>query len=75
MPALTAENYAEVLDGVTAQLEPDTLKAAASAKIAEEVRKQVAAKEDQIRAGVLEAVKGKVLEAVLKAAGFEMTAE
>ena len=75
VPALTAENYAEILDGVTAQLEPDTLKAAASAKVAEEVRKQVTANEDQIRAGVLEAVKGKVLEAVLKAAGFEMTAE
>ncbi len=75
IPVLTAENYAEILDGVIAQLDPDTLKAAASAKIAEEVRKQVAAKEDQIRAGVLETVKGKVLEAVLKAAGFEMTAE
>ena len=75
IPVLTAENYAEILDGVIAQLDPDTLKAAASAKIAEEVRKQVAAKEDQIRAGVLEAVKGKVLEAVLKAAGFDMTAE
>ena len=60
VPALTAENYAEVLDGVTAQLEPDTLKAAASAKVAEEVRKQVMANEDQIRAGVQEAVKGKV---------------
>ena len=75
VPALTAESYAEILDGVTAQFEPDTLKAAASAKIAEEVRKQVTANEDQIRAGVQEAVKGKVLEAVLKAAGFEMTAE
>ena len=75
VPALTAENYAEVLDGAIAQLDPDTLKAAASAKVAEEVRKQVTANEDQIRAGVQEAVKCKVLEAVLKAAGFEMTAE
>ena len=75
IPVLTAENYAEILDGVIAQLDPDTLKAAASAKVAEEVRKQVMANEDQIRAGVQEAVKGKVLEAVLKAAGFEMTAE
>ncbi len=48
---------------------------ALTAKVAEEVRKQVTANEDQIRAGVQEAVKGKVLEAVLKAAGFEMTAE
>ena len=75
LPVLTAENYAKVLDGVIAQLDPDTLKAAASAKVAEEVRKQVAANEDQVKAGVQEAVKGKVLEAVLKAAGFEMTAE
>ena len=75
MPALTAENYAEVLDGVIAQFDPDTLKAAASAKVAEEVRKQVAANEDKIREGVRETVKGKVLEAVLKAAGFDMTAE
>ena len=75
VPALTAENYAEILDGVIAQLDPDTLKTAASAKVAEEVRKQVTANEDQIRAGVQEAVKGKVLEAVLKAAGFDMTAE
>ena len=75
MPALTAENYAEVLDGVIAQFDPDTLKTAASAKVAEEVRKQVAANEDKIREGVRETVKGKVLEAVLKAAGFDMTAE
>ena len=75
VPTLTAENYIEALDGVTAQLDPDTLKATASAKVAEEVRKQVAANEDQIRAGVQEAVKDKVLEAVLKAAGFDMTAK
>ena len=75
VPALTADNYAEILGGVIAQLDPDTLKAAASAKVAEEVRKQVAANEKQIRAGVQEAVNGKVLEAVLKAAGFDMTAE
>ena len=75
LPILTAENYAEILDGAIAQLDPDTLKAAVSAKIAEEVRKQVTANEDQIRAGVQEATKGKVLEAVLKAAGFDMTAD
>ena len=75
VPDLTAENYAEILDGVIAQLDPEALKAAASAKVAEEVRKQVTANEDQIRAGVQEAAKGKVLEAVLKAAGFDMTAD
>lgn len=75
VPALTAENYSEVLDGVIAQLDPEALKTAASARVAEEVRKQVEANEEQIRAGVREAVKGKVLETVLQAAGLEMTAE
>ena len=75
VPDLTAENYAEILDGVIAQLDPEALKAAASAKVAEEVRKQVTANEEQIRAGVQEAAKSKVLEAVLKAAGFDMTAD
>ena len=75
VPVLTAENYAGILDEVIAKLDPEALKAAASAEIAEEVRKQVTANEDQIRAGVQEAAKGKVLEAVLKAAGFDMTAD
>ncbi len=75
VPALTAENYADVLDGVIAQLDPEALKGAASEKVAAEVRKQVTANEDQIRAGVQEAAKGKVLEAVLKAAGLDMTAD
>ena len=75
VPELTAENYAEILDGAIAQLDPEALKAAASAQVEEEVRKQVRAGEDQIRAGVQETVKGKVLEAVLKAAGYDMNAE
>lgn len=75
VPELTAENYAEILDGAIAQLDPEALKAAASAQVEEEVRKQVEAGEDQIRAGVQETVKGKVLEAVLKAAGYDMNAE
>ena len=75
VPVLTAENYAGILDEVIAKLDPEALKAAASAEIAEEVRKQVTANEDQIRAGVQEAAKGKVLEVVLKAAGLDMTAD
>ena len=75
IPVLTAENYAEILDGINAQLDPEALKAAVSAKVAEEVRKQVAANESQIREGVQEAAKSKVLEAVLKAAGLDMTAD
>ena len=75
LPELTAENYAEILGGAIAQLDPEALKAAASAQVEEAVRKQVRAGEDQIRAGVQETVKGKVLEAVLKAAGYDMNAE
>ena len=75
LPALTAENYAEALDAVITQLDPENLKAAASAKVAEEVRRQVTAHEDEIRESVQEAVKGKVLEEVMKAAGFDMTAD
>ena len=75
VPVLTAENYAEILNGILAQLDPEALKAAASAEVAEEIRKQVAASESEIRAGVQEAVKGRVLEAVLKTAGFDMTAD
>ncbi len=75
VPVLTVENYAEILNSVIAQLDPETLKTAASDQVEEEVRKQVAANEDQIRASVQEAIKGKVLEAVLSAAGFDMTAD
>ncbi len=75
VPVLTAENYADVLDGIIAQLDPEALKAAASARVEEEVRKQVSANEGRIREGVQEAVKDRVLEAVLQAAGFDMTAE
>ena len=32
LPELTAENYAEVLDAAIAQLDPDTLKASATAQ-------------------------------------------
>ena len=75
VPVLTVENYAEILNGVIAQLDPETLKTAASVQVEEEVRKQVAANEDQIRVSVQEAIKGKVLEAVLNAAGLDMTAD
>ena len=75
LPALTAETYADTLNAVLTQMDPETLKSAAAAKVSEEVRKQVLANESKIREGVRDAVKGNVLEAVLKAAGFDMTAD
>ena len=75
LPALTADNYAAVLDGVLAQLDPDTLKEAASAQVEAAVRPQVEANADQVRSAVEAAVQQKVLEAVLQAAGQNMTAE
>ena len=75
LPALTAENYETVLDAVLAQLDPETLKAAAYAQVESAVRPKVEAQEAQIRAGVEEAVKAKVLEAVLAQVKPGLTAE
>ena len=75
LPALTADNYAAVLDGALAQLNPDVLKEAAFAQVEAAVRPQVEANADQVRSAVEAAAQQKVLEAVLQAAGQEMTAE
>ena len=75
LPELTAENYAAVLDGVLAQLNPAALKEAAAAQVEAAVRPQVEANAEQVRSAVEAAVQQKVLEAVLQAAGQEMTAE
>ena len=75
LPALTADNYAAVLDGVLDQLNPAALKEAAFAQVEAAVRPQVEANTDQVRSAVEAAVQQKVLEAVLQAAGQEMTAE
>ena len=75
LPALTADNYAAVLDGVLDQLNPAALKEAAFAQVEAVVRPQVEANADQVRSAVEAAVQQKVLEAVLQAAGQEMTAE
>lgn len=75
LPALTADNYAAVLDGVLDQLNPAALKEAAFAQVEAAVRPQVEANADQVRSAVEAAVQQKVLEAVLQAAGQEMTAE
>ena len=75
LPALTAENYETVLDAALAQLDPETLKAAAYSQVETVVRPKVEAQEDQIRAGVEEAVKAKVLEAVLAQVKPDLTVE
>ena len=75
LPELTAENYASALDGALAQLNPDVLKEAASAQVEAVVRPQVEANADQVRSAVEAAAEQKVLEAVLQAAGQELTAE
>ena len=75
LPELTAENYAAALDDVLAQLNPDVLKEAASAQVEAVVRPQVEANADQVRSAVEAAAEQKVLEAVLQAAGQELTAE
>ena len=75
IPVLTAENYGTVLDAVLAQLDPETLKTTAYAKVEAVVRPQVEAQKDQIRAGVEEVVKATVLEAVLAQVKPELTVE
>ena len=75
LPELTAENYAAALDGVLAQLDPAALKEAAAAQVEAVVRPQVEANAEQVRSAVEAAAQQKILEAVMQAAGQEMTAE
>ena len=75
LPALTAENYETVLDAALAQLDPETLKAAAYTQVESVVRPKVEAQEAQIRSAVEEAVKAKVLEAVLAQVKPDLTME
>ena len=75
IPELTAENYAEVLDAVLLQLNPETLRASAQAQVETAVRAQVEKNTDQVRSAVETAVQDKVLAAVLQSAGQNMTSE
>ena len=75
LPALTAENYTAALDAVLSQLDPDALKTAAYGQVEAVVRPKVDAQESQIKAGVEEAVKAKVLEAVLEKVQPGLTGE
>lgn len=82
IPTLTISNYADVLNGVIAKLDPDSVIAQAEAAARQQVTAAVRAQEDTVRAAVTEqvrqnvsdnvtaAVKASVLEGVLKRQGM-----
>ena len=82
IPTLTISNYANVLNGVIAKLDPDSVIAQAEAAARQQVTAAVRAQEDTVRAAVTEqvhqnvsdnvtaAVKASVLEGVLKSQGM-----
>lgn len=75
LPTLDAGNYAEALDAIIAQLDPDALTAAATAQAREQVKAAVMQQEDTVRAAVTQAVEAKALAGVLSAAGLTLSAE
>ncbi len=82
IPKLTISNYADVLNGVIAKLDPDSVIAQAEAVARQQVTAAVRAQEDTVRAAVTEqvhqnvsdnvtaAVKASVLDGVLKSQGM-----
>ena len=82
IPELTISNYADVLNGVIAKLDPDSVIAQAEAAARQQVTAAVRAQEDTVRAAVTEqvrqnvsdnvtaAMKASVLEGVLKSQGM-----
>ena len=82
IPTLTISNYADVLNGVIAKLDPDSVIAQAEAVARQQVTAAVRAQEDTVRAAVTEqvhqnvsdnvtaAVKASVLEGMLKSQGM-----
>lgn len=82
IPELTISNYADVLNGVIAKLDPDSVIAQAEAAARQQVTAAVRAQEDTVRTAVTEqvrqnvsdnvtaAVKASVLEGVLKSQGM-----
>lgn len=82
IPTLTISNYADVLNGVIAKLDPDSVIAQAEAAARQQVTAAVRAQEDTVRAAVTEqvrqnvsdnvtaAVKASVLEGVLESQGM-----
>ena len=82
IPELTISNYADVLNGIIAKLDPDSVIAQAEAVARQQVTAAVRAQEGTVRAAVTEqvrqnvsdnvtaAVKASVLEGVLKSQGM-----
>lgn len=75
LPTLNADNYAEALEAVLEQFDPDALTAAAAAQAREQVKAAVMQQEEAVRAAVMQAVEAKTLEGVLSAAGLSLSAE
>ncbi len=75
VPKLTIDNYQEVLGGVLASVDSNTMYNLAYNTAAEKVTAAVKAQEGTIRTEVETAVRAKVTEGVLAAAGYPMTEE
>ncbi len=73
--SLTIDNYATVLSKLISGLDKDTVYKMAYNTALDTVTKQVKANETQIRAGVKKATRDKIVVAVLKQAGYDMTAD
>ncbi len=75
LPELTQENYAEALQSAVDSLNVNKLYTVANEQARAQVEQAVQAKESDIRAAVEPVVEAKVLEAVLKSIGMDMSAE
>lgn len=74
-PKLTIENYADVLNGIIASLDEETVYQMAYQTAYTQVSETVRQNESAIRAGVTAVVKKQVTEQALSAAGINMTVE
>lgn len=75
VPQLTMDNYQNVLSGVLSSLDPDAVYQMAYNTAKAKVTEAVSAQRPTIRSAVETAVRNQVLEGVLSAAGYPMTAE
>ncbi len=75
VPKLTIENYAIVLDSVSASLDENTVRQMAYNTALSKVTAAVHAKDAEIKAGVEAAYRKQITEGVLSAVGQPMTAE
>ena len=73
-PALTMENYTQVLDGIIAQLDPEAVDATARAQVTEQVEANRATVVEQVTAAVRTQVEAKVTAGVTEAVKEQVTA-